>query len=393
MPSSLSASHVSVCGYVNDNNLRIVKWKEPPLIWFWKVALYTNAWAMYFYCCRWTSLWKELLCGLPLHPSAVIQWNSKLLRAIPFVLRYIHWRMTHYGRRNCQSNLVYSKSDPHVCRLDVYSSINARSSGVLVLFVYGSATPQSKRLYAPMASRLRDLGYIVVVPQYRQECACYDIREAIKYATKIVPSEMIYILVTILQTTSFYYTWLIEIGFWHVYANRVTGRLQTLQPRSFSRTCSPKWNASLNKTKENIRYCCSNHWTFYLKLRVCSCKIRCGSLYLHSDYIILFYCLLTSRKPKGLPVAIPKASREWYTHTTHCSKCRTIYWTCSLEFSLYMVTRILQFLFRNLLTCTTCWVRLCRQSDAKMWMFACDYTKAWAMYSVSKVYTRTSKTS
>lgn len=164
------------------------------LLTVWQGAMYTSAWTTYFYCCRWTSPWRQLLSDLPVRPSAVIHWNDKLVKTIPFVLGYIHWRVTDRSRhRICQSNRVYSKSNPHVCRLDVYNAINA--SGILVLFVYGSATPQSKRLYAPLASRLCDFGYAVAVPQYREECACYDVREAIKYASKILSAEMIYIMV------------------------------------------------------------------------------------------------------------------------------------------------------------------------------------------------------
>lgn len=97
--------------------------------------------------------------------------------------------------------------------LDVYHP-EKRKNGELsriIIFVYGGGWGSgSKMIYATLANTLRELGYVVVVPDYRKypevkiESMYQDIRESIKWTHKNAngingDSEQIYLMVCMLS--------------------------------------------------------------------------------------------------------------------------------------------------------------------------------------------------
>lgn len=91
--------------------------------------------------------------------------------------------LTAVSRRDIQ----YSSAHPS-CKLDVYLPDESTSAPIVVFVYGGSWSSGSKYIYTPYANTLREMGYVVVVPDYRKypyvkSDAMYDdVRRAIRWA-------------------------------------------------------------------------------------------------------------------------------------------------------------------------------------------------------------------
>ncbi|KAG1141189.1 hypothetical protein G6F37_009244 [Rhizopus arrhizus] len=106
-------------------------------------------------------------------------------------LSYLHWRYWIVGSRRFKEiasiDIQYSPTG----YLDVYHPIKKKQASPIILFVYGGSwSSGSKLLYTTFANTLRELGYVVIVPDYRKypevkiDAMYKDIREAIKWTYK-----------------------------------------------------------------------------------------------------------------------------------------------------------------------------------------------------------------
>lgn len=84
--------------------------------------------------------------------------------------------------------ITYSDAHPS-CRLDVYKPKHRDQLSPIIVFIYGGSwSSGNKYLYTPLANTLRELGYIVAVPDYRKyplvkvDAMYDDVRRAIKWA-------------------------------------------------------------------------------------------------------------------------------------------------------------------------------------------------------------------
>ncbi|KAI8146499.1 Alpha/Beta hydrolase protein, partial [Fennellomyces sp. T-0311] len=84
---------------------------------------------------------------------------------------YLHWRYFEVSdtfRKIVSRNIQYSDADSF-CKLDVYHPERTETNAPIILFIHGGGwSSGSKLLYTSMANTLRELGYIVVVPDYRK---------------------------------------------------------------------------------------------------------------------------------------------------------------------------------------------------------------------------------
>ncbi|KAI8390841.1 Alpha/Beta hydrolase protein, partial [Radiomyces spectabilis] len=90
------------------------------------------------------------------------------------IIAYLQWRYWHIGtekfRHIVTRDITYSDADT-LCKLDVYhpeKKNNQRASPIVVFIYGGSWSSGAKYLYTPFANTLRELGYVVVVPDYRK---------------------------------------------------------------------------------------------------------------------------------------------------------------------------------------------------------------------------------
>lgn len=100
-------------------------------------------------------------------------------------------------------NIQYS---PTSC-LDVYHPVKKRELSPIILFIYGGSwSSGSKLIYTTFANTLRELGYIIVVPDYQKyptvkvEGMYKDIKDAMRWVYKHANElhgdpDMIYMLV------------------------------------------------------------------------------------------------------------------------------------------------------------------------------------------------------
>ncbi|KAI9497677.1 Alpha/Beta hydrolase protein [Zychaea mexicana] len=180
-----------------------------PLIVLLTANLYVCAWAAYLYEHRSEApSWMQLLRHLPCLPSTVFRINASLLQLamtyikhIPTLFIYLKWRywtMRSRMARIVRRRVVYSKADPKTCQLDVYYPDTTAPQTPIIVFVHGSATslPNHRTYYTLFANTLRELGYIVAVPNFKHEG---HIKLAIKWAyrhacERQLDPEMIYVL-------------------------------------------------------------------------------------------------------------------------------------------------------------------------------------------------------
>ncbi|KAI8328026.1 Alpha/Beta hydrolase protein [Blakeslea trispora] len=112
---------------------------------------------------------------------------------IPLMASYVYWRCWQLGSERFQK--IVSLDIPYhgACTLDVYHP-EKRLDGQLariIIFIYGGGWGSgSKLLYSTLANTLRELGYVVVVPDYRKypEAKIDDIYQDIP---QVVLSDMI----------------------------------------------------------------------------------------------------------------------------------------------------------------------------------------------------------
>lgn len=112
--------------------------------------------------------------------------------------------------------------------MDVYHPNKRQQLSKIIIFIYGGSwNSGSKFMYATMANTLRELGYIVIVPDYRKypevkiDEMYKDIRESIKWTFKHAADingdpEQIFVMVRFI----FYY--LVKIVMFVYKNNRVT---------------------------------------------------------------------------------------------------------------------------------------------------------------------------
>ncbi|KAI8141970.1 Alpha/Beta hydrolase protein [Fennellomyces sp. T-0311] len=178
-----------------------------PLVVLLTANLYICAWAAYLYQHRRTApSWTHLLRHLPCLPSTVIRMNAGLLhvamtyiRHIPTYLAYFKWRywtVRSRFHRIVRRRIVYSKADPKTCQLDVYYPDILVPATPMIVFIHGSSLPSHRTFYTLFANTLRELGYMVAVPDFTNE---KQVRLAIKWAyrhacERQLDPEMIYVL-------------------------------------------------------------------------------------------------------------------------------------------------------------------------------------------------------
>ncbi|KAI9278449.1 Alpha/Beta hydrolase protein [Phascolomyces articulosus] len=183
-----------------------------PLVILLTANLYICAWATYLYQHRTeTTSWMDLLRHLPYFPTTVIRMNAAVLQLfitwiqhLPTLLIYLKWRYWTIGARFdriIRRNVVYSKTDPKHCLLDVYypDTLHATSQTPIIIFIHDGATtslPNHRTYYTLFANTLRELGYIVAVPDFQHE---RQIKLAIKWAyrhacERQLDPDMIYVL-------------------------------------------------------------------------------------------------------------------------------------------------------------------------------------------------------
>ncbi|CAO3673799.1 unnamed protein product [Rhizopus microsporus] len=160
-----------------------------PLIIVSIVGLYLSAWIAYYVYARTDSEFY-----IPYHPVRVIKTNIALfqllwgtIRYIPMYFSYLHWRYWKIGTEKFKE--IVSQDIPYTptCSLDVYHP-NRTSQAPIIVFLYGGGwSSGSKVYYTTFANTLRELGYVVVVPDYRKypevkiDGIYEDVREAIKW--------------------------------------------------------------------------------------------------------------------------------------------------------------------------------------------------------------------
>ncbi|KAI8096874.1 Alpha/Beta hydrolase protein [Halteromyces radiatus] len=167
-----------------------------PLVIFFIVTLYFIAWTMYLLYAQ-----RDVEFNLPYNPARVLKVNvivfSHVLSWItdtPMIISYLYWRYWQIGtdkfRRIVSRNVVYSNAS-NQCLMDIYHpdiKNNNRKRPVIIFIYGGSWASGQKLLYTSMANTLRELGYVVIVPDYRKyptvknvDTMYEDVRQAIKW--------------------------------------------------------------------------------------------------------------------------------------------------------------------------------------------------------------------
>ncbi|KAI7906392.1 Alpha/Beta hydrolase protein [Cokeromyces recurvatus] len=175
-----------------------------PFLIFITVILYLNAWFTYYMHAQTdiTSL------KLPLNPSRIMKINLAAfdfyrgwIKCTPLVISYLYWRFWEIGSSQRFKQIV-SLNIPYYgnCKLDIYhpekktkgrQEEKKRLLSPIVIFIYGGGWGSgNKMIYSTLANTLRELGYVVIVPDYRKYPEVKineiykDIREAIKWSYK-----------------------------------------------------------------------------------------------------------------------------------------------------------------------------------------------------------------
>ncbi|KAI8886411.1 alpha/beta-hydrolase [Backusella circina FSU 941] len=140
--------------------------------------------------------------NLPYSPTKILKVNyvklSHLLgwlSYLPRIAHYLYWRYWQLGSERFKQivsvDIPYSNKSS-VCKLDVYyPEKTPDDSAPVIIFIYGGSwSSGSKFLYTAFANTLRELGYVVVVPDYRKypqvkvDSMYHDVRETIKWTFK-----------------------------------------------------------------------------------------------------------------------------------------------------------------------------------------------------------------
>ncbi|KAI8884751.1 alpha/beta-hydrolase, partial [Backusella circina FSU 941] len=88
------------------------------------------------------------------------------------IVSYLYWRYWKMGsgrfKKSVRVDIQYSNESTN-CKLDVYLPNKKITSAPIIVFIYGGSwSSGSKLMYTTCANTLRDLGYVVVVPDYRK---------------------------------------------------------------------------------------------------------------------------------------------------------------------------------------------------------------------------------
>ncbi|CAO3676316.1 unnamed protein product [Rhizopus stolonifer] len=136
--------------------------------------------------------------NMPYNPSKVMKINLILfgqiwgwVTCVPMLVSYLHWRYWKVGSKKFKEivsvNIQYSPTS----YLDVYHPVKKRESSPIILFIYGGSwSSGSKLIYTTFANTLRELGYIIVVPDYQKyptvkvEGMYKDIKDAMRWVYK-----------------------------------------------------------------------------------------------------------------------------------------------------------------------------------------------------------------
>ncbi|RCH83282.1 hypothetical protein CU098_007004, partial [Rhizopus stolonifer] len=156
------------------------------------VTLYLIAWVIYYIHAS-----TESEFSLPCNPNQVFKINMILLDQfigwigyIPLITSYLHWRFWQVGSERFKEIVSLDIPYHESCKLDVYHPAKKPNGQMarIIIFIYGGSWGSgSKLLYSTLANTLRELGYVVVVPDYRKypevkiDAIYQDIREAIKW--------------------------------------------------------------------------------------------------------------------------------------------------------------------------------------------------------------------
>ncbi|CAJ0925712.1 2870_t:CDS:2 [Entrophospora sp. SA101] len=133
------------------------------------VSAYSTAWLLYLYFAQ-----TDRQFNLPYNPKRIIKINYALLQFLWGFVKYIPLFAEYAYLKFFVLDIFYgSRSNSN--RLDVYIPDTAKFPHVIeaayhpvIVFIHGSAwsSGSSKSLYILLALRLRQMGYIVVVPDY-----------------------------------------------------------------------------------------------------------------------------------------------------------------------------------------------------------------------------------
>ncbi|CAO3692857.1 unnamed protein product [Rhizopus stolonifer] len=164
-----------------------------PLIMFITACLYLSAWI---------TCYLEDQFNLPYHPTKVIKINLTLagqiwnwVRSLPTLASCLYWRYNLHEKRFeeiVSVDIQYNSTG----YLDVYHPEREEKAPILI-FVYGDEWfPKHKFLYRVFSNSLRELGYVVVVPDQKYPNDTRDLIQWVyKHAKEINGDpDMIYIM-------------------------------------------------------------------------------------------------------------------------------------------------------------------------------------------------------
>ncbi|KAI8340096.1 Alpha/Beta hydrolase protein [Chlamydoabsidia padenii] len=169
-----------------------------PLVIFTILTLYVTAWLLYLLQAQ-----TDVDFNLPYNPARVLKINIILLGHLfgwvtdmPMIISYLYWRYWKVGNEQFKKivsrDVTYSDASTE-CKLDIYhpdetNKNDSKKKRPVIIFIYGGSWSSGKKLlYTSMANTLRELGYLVVVPDYRKypkvkvDSMYQDIRQAIKW--------------------------------------------------------------------------------------------------------------------------------------------------------------------------------------------------------------------
>ncbi|KAI8059715.1 Alpha/Beta hydrolase protein [Thamnidium elegans] len=166
-----------------------------PFLTFAIVSLYSIAWIAYYFMAQ-----TDAEFNLPYNPTRVIKINIAIFEIIfgwftymPMIVSYLYWRYWKMGTDGFKQIVSFDIPYHGSSKLDVYhppKKSNGELSPIIVFIYGGSWSSGSKLIYTTLANTLRELGYVVVVPDYRKypqvkiDGIYEDIREAIKWTHK-----------------------------------------------------------------------------------------------------------------------------------------------------------------------------------------------------------------
>ncbi|KAI8991995.1 Alpha/Beta hydrolase protein [Mycotypha africana] len=101
--------------------------------------------------------------------SHALEW----LGYIPLIVSYLHWRYWQYSPKSFKQFVSLDIPYNEHSKLDVYHpnkiSKNKSTAPPIIIFIYGGGWGSgSKLIYSTLANTLREMGYVIVLPDYRK---------------------------------------------------------------------------------------------------------------------------------------------------------------------------------------------------------------------------------